>query len=148
VKPGVVAMGRIAVGLTLAVSGFGKALEPAAFLSALHAYPAAAHLPATAIAALAPWLEVFLGFCLVAGVGARGAALWAGLLLLLYTIALVQRAVVAPHEGLWLFQSLDCGCGFGSVRVALKLAENAVLIALCAACVATDEQRLLLVRFD
>lgn len=140
-KPGIVAAGRIVVGLTLLISGVSKVLEPSAFLSAIHDYPAAAHLPANALAAWLPWTEIFLGACLAVGIGGRGAALWSGLLVIAYSAVLVQRAVASPQDGFWLFQTLDCGCGFGAVRVAIKLLENAVLIAFCCSAVmATDER--------
>ena len=140
-KPLLIACSRWVVGLVLLFSGSGKAFEPAAFLASMHAYPAAAHVPAIALAALLPWVEVFLGFCLVAGVAPRGAALWSGLMLFAYTLALVDRAIVVPHEGAWYLQTLDCGCGFGTVQVSFKLLENAVLIALCIACTRSSQDR-------
>jgi uncharacterized membrane protein YphA (DoxX/SURF4 family) len=147
-KPMLVALSRWVVGLALLYTGVQKALEPALFLSAMQAYPLASHVPIAAAAALIPWIEIFLGFCLAAGLAPRGSAIWSGLMLIVYTAALIQRAVVSPHEVAWLMQSLDCGCGSGTIRVALKLLENALLIGLCAGCACARADRFVVASID
>jgi uncharacterized membrane protein YphA (DoxX/SURF4 family) len=113
--------------------GVVKALDPVDFLKLLHEY----HLlgspqPLNTVAALLPWLEIFCGLLLVAGIAVRGAALTIAAMFATFTAAILHRALTM-HAGLDLpFCAIrfDCGCGSGEVLVCAKVIENIAWFAL------------------
>ena len=118
---------RLAVGLMLAYAAVPKLLDPATFAQSIDNYRM---LPAALIgvAALAlPILEVVIALSLVSGLEAKGGALIATALFVVFTVGMAQ----AIMRGI----DLSCGC-FGaeqSARVGWgSIARNLVLLALCA----------------
>ena len=98
---------RIAIGLVLIVAGLSKLTSPPEeFSVVIQAYDIVSPASALTLAALLPWLEVFLGFCLLFGFATKQASIAAGLLLLSFLFALLSTKV----RGIEL---PNCGC-FGS----------------------------------
>jgi hypothetical protein len=113
--------------------GLVKALHPIDFLKLLREYELGlSSFSMNTIAAILPWLEMFCGFCLVAGVAARGSALLVFLMLLGFTGAVLHRGLsISRAEALALCAvRFDCGCGGGTQNVCRKLLENTGLILL------------------
>lgn len=116
-------------------TGLVKALDPVEFLKLVREY----HLVANPyllnlIAASLPWLEVFCALLLLSGVAVRGTAMILLVMLVPFTLLVLQRAL-AIQSGLGIpFCSVrfNCGCGLGEVWICSKLAENAALILLTA----------------
>lgn len=113
--------------------GLNKALQPVEFLKLVRQYELVeSPLLLNAMAALLPWFEVFCGLLLLGGVAVRGAALMLVLMLVPFTVLILQRA--------WALQAalaipfcavkFDCGCGTGEVLICGKLIENGVLLLL------------------
>lgn len=100
-------MARLALGGVLAAAGTLKAAAPAEeFALVLEAYPIIPQQMTLTLAAFLPWIELLVGFSLMAGYLTRQAALAAAALLLSFIAALVSakvRGIALPH----------CGC-FGA----------------------------------
>lgn len=124
---------RWLVGGYFIYSGLAKALEPTEFLKLLRVYDVTTEpLLLNLVAAGLPWFELFCGLLLVLGVGVRGTALVAVLLLLSFTALVWLRALTIQETTGLAFCAIrfDCGCGTGEVAICRKLVENAVLIGL------------------
>ncbi len=121
---------RLLLGTLFVWLGAAKALDPAGFLKLVRQFDLlAAPLALNLVGAVLPWSEIVLGLLLLAGRLARGAAL-AGLgLLVVFTGAILARALALHGAGAVAFCSLrfDCGCGTGEVYVCAKLLENTAL---------------------
>ena len=115
--------------------GLNKALHPVEFLKLVHQYDLA-HDPwlLNSIAAALPWFEVFCGMLLVAGVAVRGSALMLILMLVPFTLVVLQRALAIGAAQAIPFCAIkfDCGCGTGEVFICRKLLENTVMVMLSA----------------
>ena len=115
--------------------GLNKALHPVEFLKLVREYELVqSPLLLNSIAAALPWFEVFCGLLLLAGVAVRGAALMLLLMLVPFTMVVLDRALAIQAAGAIPFCAVkfDCGCGMGEVFICHKLAENAVLTLLSA----------------
>lgn len=126
---------RWLLGACFVYAGMGKALQPVEFLQAVRLYDLGGHSVLNGIAALLPWLEVFFGALLIAGVAVRGVALLLLGLLVPFTALIVQRALVlhAANGISFCAVRFDCGCGTGERFVCGKLAENLFLLVLAGA---------------
>lgn len=116
--------------------GLGKALHPVEFLQLVRQYEIVDRLGLlNVIASLLPWLEVFCGLLLVAGVAVRGAALLLVGMLIPFTALVVWRALALHAANGVPFCAIrfDCGCGTGTVLICRKLAENLLLLVLSGA---------------
>jgi uncharacterized membrane protein YphA (DoxX/SURF4 family) len=114
-------------------SGFVKALDPVEFLKLLRVYELTTHsILLNLVAAGLPWFELFCGLLLVLGVGVRGNALLALLLLIPFTGVVWLRALGLQESTGLAFCAIrfDCGCGAGEVAICRKLSENVLLIGL------------------
>ena len=115
--------------------GLNKALHPVDFLKLVREYDLVqSPFWLNSIAAALPWFEVFCGVLLVAGVAVRGSALMLLMMLVPFTVVVLQRAL-ALHatQGIpFCAVKFDCGCGGGEVLICRKLVENAVLVLLSA----------------
>jgi uncharacterized membrane protein YphA (DoxX/SURF4 family) len=122
---------RWLLGALFLYMGLNKALHPVEFLKLVRQYELVQNpLLLNSIAATLPWFEVFCGLLLVAGVAVRGSALMLLLMLVPFTLVVLQRAL-ALHAALaipFCAVKFDCGCGTGEVLICRKLVENAVLI--------------------
>lgn len=121
--------GRLAVGAVLVYAGAGKAAAPAEeFAVVIEAYGLIPPSQALAVAGLLPWAELLIGWALLLGVRARGAALAAGGLFAAFLLALgstLARGVPLPN----------CGCFGDAVHFTLPqaLAFDALMLLLCVA---------------
>lgn len=123
------ALARLSIGVYFIYMGLMKIQDPIAFLKQIHLYEMLPESPAyflngTAVAV--PWLEVVCGLALLLGVCMRGAgALIAGMLVV-FTPAILLRALsIQSAEGTPFMQiAFDCGCGTGEVIIWKKLLSN------------------------
>lgn len=126
-------MARWCLGAAFVLLGSSKALHPEVFFKLAGLYGIIGNQTVLgAIAATLPWFEVFCGLLLVAGVAVRGtAALLLGMLVV-FTGAVLWRALTLAHAGGIPLCALefDCGCGSGPEFVCPKLAGNAALAGL------------------
>ena len=103
--PKVTLAARLILGLIFLWAAVPKIADPPGFAKAIWAYglvPSAALNP---MALVLPWLELFCGLALLAGMWLRPAALWVGALLFAFSLALGIN--LARHR------PVDCGC-FGA----------------------------------
>ncbi|RMH03266.1 MAG: DoxX family membrane protein [Planctomycetota bacterium] len=117
--------------------GLKKAVDPVAFLKAVHEYgilPESAPRLLNLVAVALPAVEILGGLLLVLGIWRRAVAGTLALMLLLFTAAVLQRALGLHAEagGPFCAVAFDCGCGTGVVRICAKLLENGFLILCCA----------------
>ena len=134
---------RLVVGGVLLVAGALKVIDPQSSVAAVRAYELVPGWSARVIGWGLPFLELGLGLLLVAGLLTRQAAVVAGLLVVVFLIAVVSAAA----RGL----SLDCGCFGGGGQVAPgqtayagEIVRDLGLLALCAWLVWRPESRLAL----
>jgi uncharacterized membrane protein YphA (DoxX/SURF4 family) len=121
-------LGRYLLGVFLIYMGAVKAIEPVGFLKLLHEYQfLASPWPLNAVAALLPWFEIACGVFLMLNAAVRGTALIVSLLFLVFSVAILHRALALQLELSLPFCAVnfDCGCGAGEVFVCTKLTENA-----------------------
>jgi uncharacterized membrane protein YphA (DoxX/SURF4 family) len=101
---------RILLGVVLLLAGYLKAKSPAQAQMAVRAYKLLPISIANIFGLSLPWLEIGAGIVLIVGIAVRYAALFGGLLMLLFVGAISQ----AWARGL----SIDCGCFGGGGQVA------------------------------
>ena len=124
--------------------GVTKALRPEEFLKLVHQYQLVSQpFLLNSIAAALPWFEVFCGLLLLFGIAVRGAALMLVLMLIPFSLIVLQRAlVIAATQGLpFCAVKFDCGCGNGEVFICHKLLENGLLLLLAAWVLVAPSQR-------
>ena len=124
---------RCLLGALFLYMGLTKALHPVEFLKILREY----HLTNTPfllnlIAAILPWFETVCGLLLLSGIAVRGSALISLVMLVPFTIVILQRALAIHQNSQGPFCAIrfDCGCGAGEVVVCHKLIENVALMAI------------------
>jgi len=128
-------LARWLLGALFLYMGLNKALHPVEFLKLVRQYELVQNpLLLNSIAAALPWFEVFCGVLLVAGVAVRGSALMLLLMLVPFTLVVLQRALAMQAVLAISFCAVkfDCGCGTGEVLICRKLVENGVLMLLSA----------------
>jgi uncharacterized membrane protein YphA (DoxX/SURF4 family) len=125
--PLIVVAARLAVAAVFVYAAIPKLVDPTAFAEAIdnyHVLPVGLVGPA---AAILPMLELVTAGALIAGVGARGAAVVAGAMLVTFIVAMGQ----AMARGI----DLECGCFGAETRTEVGwggIGRNALLAALCA----------------
>lgn len=93
---------RLFLGGVFLYASWDKALDPGAFAGVVRNYQILPE-PLVHIAALMlPWLELFVGICLLGGFWLPGALLWANGLMLVFTLALAVNMM----RGI----NVSCGC--------------------------------------
>jgi len=124
---------RWILGVLFVYMGLSKAIHPELFLKLLRQYELTHQsLVLNSIAAGLPWFEVFCGMLLLTGVAVRGTALLLLLMLVPFTLVVLQRALAIAdlqHIALCAVR-FDCGCGNGEVLICRKLVENTGLMLL------------------
>jgi uncharacterized membrane protein YphA (DoxX/SURF4 family) len=126
-------LARWLLGASFLYLGLNKALHPVEFLKLVRQYEWVQDpLWLNSIAAALPWFEVFCGILLLAGVAVRGSALMLLLMLLPFTLLVLQRALAMRTALAIPFCAVkfDCGCGTGEVFICRKLVENGGLVLL------------------
>jgi len=124
-------LARWLLGALFVYMGLNKALLPVEFLKLVRQYDLVqTPLLLNSIAAALPWFEVFCGVLLLAGVAVRGSALMLLLMLVPFTIVVLQRALaIETALGIpFCAVKFDCGCGTGEVLICRKLVENSLLV--------------------
>lgn len=127
--------GRWLLGVYLISMGMAKALAPVDFLKLLREYQLlSSPWPLNTVAALLPWFEVFVGLLLLAGIAVRGSAALVAGMFLVFTLAILQRAIAIQAALGVPFCSVrfDCGCGGGEVLACAKIPENLAWLGLAA----------------
>jgi uncharacterized membrane protein YphA (DoxX/SURF4 family) len=110
IQPWLTLIGRILLGAVLILAGYLKVKSPAEAQMAVRAYKLLPVTIANLFGLALPWLEMGAGLLLVVGLAVRYAAIFGGLLMLLFVGAISQ----AWARGL----SIDCGCFGGGGQVA------------------------------
>jgi len=133
--PKAVLVARVVLGGLFLYYGAYKIVHQVEFLKALRAYdvlPISPPEPMNLIAVALPWIEVTCGGLLLWGRWLRPTAGLVFVLTMVFTLAVTGRALAERGDtGASLCSvRFDCGCGQGPVLFCVKLAENAVLIAL------------------
>jgi uncharacterized membrane protein YphA (DoxX/SURF4 family) len=124
---------RWLLGLTFLAMGLSKAWHLINFLKLLRAYELVQdHHLLNLLAIILPWLEVFCGGLLLAGLAVRGTTLILAMLLTVFTAVILHRALVIMSAQALPFMAVkfDCGCGAGEVLIWQKLLENLALFGL------------------
>ncbi len=99
--------GRLVLGVLFLTSGGLKVVDPGQFGRAIADYQLVGPALVPPLAYFLPWLEVVAGLGLVTGLAARGGAVIANGLLLVFIVALIS----ALARGM----QVDCGC-FGGLE--------------------------------
>jgi uncharacterized membrane protein YphA (DoxX/SURF4 family) len=126
-------LARWLLGALFLYMGLSKALDPVEFLKLVREYDVAhAAWVLNSIGALLPWFEVICGLLLLTGIAVRGTALMLVLMLVPFTVLVVQRALGIQTAQAIPFCAVkfDCGCGTGEVFICRKLLENFILTAI------------------
>ncbi|MDX1972703.1 MAG: MauE/DoxX family redox-associated membrane protein [Candidatus Sumerlaeia bacterium] len=97
---------RLLSGGALLVASIGKLQDPAKLMLSMKSFELVPEFVIPFSAYLLPWLELFVGICLIYGVLARGAAFWASILYVIFTVALASVLIRGMN--------VDCGC-FGAI---------------------------------
>jgi putative oxidoreductase len=117
---------RVSAGLFFIYAAQSKILNTAEFGQAIRAYDIIPDSLSTLPAIILPWVELYCGILLVAGLYTRSSATIAAGLLIVFTI----NILIALLRGL----EIDCGCGasvIGIERVSwIKVLENCIFILL------------------
>lgn len=124
-------LARGLLGAVLIYLGASKAVQPVEFLKLVRQYQLLdSPLLLNLVSSTLPWFEIFCGLLLLAGVAVRGTAALVLGMLVLFTGAILWRALAeADLSGLALCAvRFDCGCGAGEVLACRKLIENGLLI--------------------
>jgi putative oxidoreductase len=98
---------RICIGCMFIYSSLPKIRQPYDFLSNIYSYELIGPRLGMFVAMTLPWLELFVGICLIAGVFIGGA--------LLVSIALASLFTFALGSALYQGLNISCGC-FGSAQ--------------------------------
>lgn len=116
--------------------GGRKALHPDLFHELLRQYHMVqSPLALNSIAIAVPWVEIFCGLLLLAGIAVRGTALLLAGMLAVFTAIVFHRAlgVQAAQAIPFCAVKFDCGCGGGPEFICAKLPQNIgmFLLAVC-----------------
>lgn len=145
---------RLIVGGLFIYMGIMKVAEPVAFLKLIKLYEILPLQPPIFINATAitlPWIEIVCGVALVTGVFRRGAAVIITVMLLVFTPAILIRAIDLYAGGTGEFPTFcdvafDCGCGGGAINSCRKLAENSGLLVLAVFAIFSSSRRFCLAK--
>ena len=93
---------RLLIGIIFIYASYYKIIDPASFARSIWYYHLIPGELINLVALILPWLELFCGVALIAGVFYRGAVLWTNLLTIVFILALYTTI----YRGL----SIECGC--------------------------------------
>lgn len=144
-----VAVARWVLGATFVAMGSAKVGDTVTFLKLIREYGLVSEDNSTILTSLAvvlPWLELWLGALVLAGVAVRGSSLALLAMLVVFTGAIGLRTQgLMETEGLALCAvAFDCGCGSGVVNVCRKLSENLGLMTLAVVVLCSGNSRMCL----
>jgi len=120
---------RLVLGGLFVYMGIEKAINPIDFLKMVREYHMVPEQPPiilNLIAASLPWLEIWCGCLLIAGVALRGSALTLLVMLVGFTIVVALRALHIHNTQAIPFCAIefDCGCGNGVEWICGKIPKN------------------------
>ena len=133
---------RFILGTVFLWASFDKILDPASFAKNISNYHVVPFGLENIIAITLPWIELFIGVGLIAGLYINANSFIAGVLLLLFNI-LVFQAMVRGFN-------IECGCGLkeGQMVGYGKLFENFLLFAGCVFVLKTKEHIMYVEKFQ
>ena len=99
---GLVIVARVVLGSVFIAGSIGKLRHPYDFLGSVYNYELIGPGLGVAVAMILPWLELFVGICLVGGIFVTGAFLTSIAMCAMFSIALVSA--------LWRGLEISCGC--------------------------------------
>ncbi|MDG2148817.1 MAG: DoxX family membrane protein [Planctomycetota bacterium] len=128
-------LSRLVLGGMFIWLGASKISDPISFLKLIREYglvPPDMSVVLNGMAVALPWLEIWCGVLLLLGVALRGAGASTLLLLCIFSLAILLRALDIYATGGQSFCEIkfDCGCGAGEQFVCAKLPENLGLMLL------------------
>ena len=140
---------RIILAATFIYMGSMKIGAPFEFLKQVRSYQMLPETPPiylNATAIVLPWLEIVAGVALLLGLRFRGAAAAIITMLLVFTPAILIRALhIQAEKGISFFEIVfDCGCGSGPVLIWTKLLGNVGLFTLATLALVTRSRKLCL----
>jgi len=140
---------RVILAATFLYMGSMKVGEPFDFLKQIRQYQMLPETPPiylNATAIVLPWLEIVAGAALLIGLRFRGAAAAIALMLLVFTPAILIRALhIQAEKGISFFDIVfDCGCGSGPVTIWTKLLANIGLFTLAMLALVSRSRKLCL----
>ncbi len=140
------ALARFLLGGLFIYMGWNKVVDPVDFLKLVRQYQMVPERPPiflNLIAAALPWVEVWCGLLLIAGVALRGAALSILIMLVGFTIVVAMRAVgIHQSQGIpFCDVKFDCGCGAGEEWICAKIPKNLGMCALSLIILASRSRR-------
>jgi uncharacterized membrane protein YphA (DoxX/SURF4 family) len=98
----VMIIARLAIGVIFIASSIPKLMQPYDFLAGVYSYELVGAKLGVMVAIMLPWLELFVGICLVGGIFVRGAILASMGMCAMFSLALVSA--------LWRGLEISCGC--------------------------------------
>lgn len=142
---------RVILGASFIWMGISKVRSPVEFLKLIREYhivPESMPWLLNALAVGLPYLEIFCGVLLLAGVAVRGTSLLVLGMLVAFTAAVIMRAmnIYAEVGGAFCSIKFDCGCGTGEQYVCMKVPENLLLILLSLVALLSRSRRFCLLR--
>ena len=117
---GFVLVVRLGLGGMFIVGSLPKIRVPYAFLSNVYSYQLVGPKTGVVVAMALPWLELFTGVCLVAGVFVGGALLVSICMAVMFTFVV----------GSALYRQLDISCGCFSTSIASKIGYETLMRAI------------------
>ncbi|MFH1370306.1 MAG: MauE/DoxX family redox-associated membrane protein [Planctomycetota bacterium] len=99
---GLMIVARLALGGIFIAGSIAKLHQPYDFLGSVYNYELVGPGLGVAVAMVLPWLELFVGICLVGGIFVTGA--------LLASIAMSAMFSIALLSALWRGLEISCGC--------------------------------------
>ena len=112
---------RVILGVVFLYASFDKIRDPGSFASNIQNYQVLPYSLTNIFAIILPWLELYVGACLILGVFVDGAVLLSGGMMIMFIIAISQAII----RGL----DIDCGCGIGEKTLPLdRLKEDIYLL--------------------
>ena len=122
IHPWLILVMRILLGLIFLYASYDKILDPGKFARSIANYHIVPFGLENSIAIILPWLELFIGVGLIAGIMVDGAAGITGSLLVIF-ILLILQAILRGFN-------IECGCGLkeGEMVGWTKILENIVFL--------------------
>ncbi|MFQ6676239.1 MAG: MauE/DoxX family redox-associated membrane protein [Fidelibacterota bacterium] len=114
---------RLILGGMLLYASFDKIADPSSFQRAVANYRMIPYAYTNLLAVVLPWLELYVGACLIVGIFVDGATLLTMGMMVVFIAALSQATV----RGL----DIECGCFKGASKVGIRrIAEDVVWFAM------------------
>ena len=122
IHPWLILVIRILLGIIFLYASYDKIMDPGKFARSIANYHIVPFGLENSIAIILPWLELFIGVGLIAGIMVDGAAGITGSLLVIF-ILLILQAILRGFN-------IECGCGLkeGEMVGWAKILENIVFL--------------------